>query len=120
MRVQEIILEEYVDLFNGYPVFKDPTTEEIRKFYTTHQSIRFVAYSGEFFIFSGELLHYDFLLDYLNIPFRVVKSNDTRKFFIGEADPTPEGGLEFVHSSQKINFANGLSKHPYILKYFDH
>lgn len=125
MRIKDLT-EEYLTLLpdpyhpdQSYPIFKNPSFDEIKELSKEGMDIRFIAYKGSFFVFSSNLLHHDVLMDYLNLSTRIIKANDPRIIFLGEAEPLPNGKLHYLNSSQRMaSLEKGMKDHPFIAQYF--
>lgn len=104
MKVKEIMInEDYHSLVSSpinrkkYPIFINPSRSEINELSEDTNLIRFIIYQGNFYAFSGALLHAT-AIKHLELPI----SNDPpiSEAFLGIAKAVPGGKLQYYDSNQ--------------------
>jgi hypothetical protein len=127
MFYKEIVLvdEEYHSLAqdpydkshkHAFPVFKNPTKDEIKELGQTNNTARFIAHKGDLYAFSPMLLHAN-AIKHLGLP--ITSNPPISHAFLGVAKANHDGSLAFKETNQHIPNADDIRKHhSAILHYF--
>lgn len=100
-----------------YDVYLNPTKNELKELSRDNNLVRFIAYNGDFYVFSASYLHRD-AIQHLKLPFN--HKPDISTAFLGIAKLSVTGNLTF-HDSNQLDHSNSdmvLKFHPYVVEFF--
>ncbi len=103
MKIHELMInEEYHSLVSSpinrkkYPIFMNPTSSEIKELGEDTNLVRFIMYDGNFYAFSGALLH-AIAIKHLGLP--ISSDPNINQAFLGIAKAVG-GRLQYYDSNQ--------------------
>ena len=118
----ERVEEDYDSLMTNplnkekYPVFVDPTKDEIKELSKDTNNVRFISHNGKMFLFHDGILHAH-AIKHLGLP--ISNAPPIHQAFLGIAKPNADGTLSYSGTNQVITRPNALNQyHRHILKYF--
>lgn len=123
MRIKNLTEQYFRSIYSkkgsgeSFDIYKNPTKSEVSELAREHNIVRFIAHSGDFYLFPGHLPHHH-AVEYIGLPLPL--NPKIRDAFLGIAKATRNGGLDYYDSNQiePEQLAEVVRFHPYIEKFF--